>query len=515
MSVDLNAADDEQTLGALLRRLGDKPGFPALTESVMAINAIVNSEDQNIGELSATILKDIGLTTNILRVANSVAYRTATGGGITTVSRAVNVLGLETLRNIALTVVLFEQMKDRELVGEITEAILHAYMAGSISREAGKSIVPRQAEEIYTCALLHSIGRIIVFMYLPEEAVRMRELISGQGRSEDEAAVQVLGIDFLRLGQGVARQWLYPTSLVRTLQNLPPGVIERPQTAEDMLWVLSGFGNEICAALVGGAGTQPGESLSAVRERFAAVTTLSRPEMRLLVQKAFDDLKTFASTLEVRLGQSHFVRQVTAWAEAGPGGAVVSGVAVPDDAAQTPAVSDRRDHAHRILSDAIHQLSTSMVGDFVLDDILRITLETLLQAMEFQRVLLCMKDDDTGQMVARMGCGKDADRVAQKFRFSPKAEPNVFQLATTNGLDIVINDVADPKIADKIPPWYRSIVSARSFALMPMMLKRRAVALIYCDKQQANSIVIPERELTLMKSLRNQALLALKQPGTN
>jgi hypothetical protein len=37
------------------------------------------------------------------------------------------------------------------------------------------------------------------------------------------------------------------------------------------------------------------------------------------------------------------------------------------------------------------------------------------------------------------------------------------------------------------------------------------VALIYCDKERAGSIAIPERELALLKTLRNQALLALKQ----
>ena len=43
------------------------------------------------------------------------------------------------------------------------------------------------------------------------------------------------------------------------------------------------------------------------------------------------------------------------------------------------------------------------------------------------------------------------------------------------------------------------------------MIKGKAMALIYCDKQAANSIVIPERELSLLKTLRNQALLAIKQ----
>jgi hypothetical protein len=37
------------------------------------------------------------------------------------------------------------------------------------------------------------------------------------------------------------------------------------------------------------------------------------------------------------------------------------------------------------------------------------------------------------------------------------------------------------------------------------------VALIYCDRDKPGSIVIPEKELSLLKTLRNQALLAIKQ----
>jgi hypothetical protein len=47
--------------------------------------------------------------------------------------------------------------------------------------------------------------------------------------------------------------------------------------------------------------------------------------------------------------------------------------------------------------------------------------------------------------------------------------------------------------------------------LFPLNIKGRSVALIYCDRDKAGSISIPDKELTLLKTLRNQALLAIKQ----
>jgi hypothetical protein len=114
-------------------------------------------------------------------------------------------------------------------------------------------------------------------------------------------------------------------------------------------------------------------------------------------------------------------------------------------------------------------------------------------------------------MGGRFGFGVDTNEMAKKFRFSMAYSPDVFHLATSKGLDIIISDIDDPKIADKIPDWYRKSVTAKTFVLFPLTIKGNPVALIYCDRDKAGGIVIPEKELSLLKTLRNQALLAIKQ----
>lgn len=499
-------------LGPLLQRLDDKPGFPALSESVAAINEITHAEEQNVDALSAVIQRDLGLSASILHVANSATYRAASGGGVKTISRAIGVLGFSTLRDIALTVVLFNQIKDHPNARELKEAFLRSQLAGTIAREAGRQVLPRQAEEIYTSALFYSLGQLLVLLYFPDEAARIRER-AAEGVAEGEAARDVLGLDFATLGQGVATHWKFPESLVRCLRPLPEGVIERPEATEDMLWLLVGFGNEVCLSMAL-APTEPGR-LSRLRQRFAALVPLSSPQLHSMVQKSVEDTKVFASTMGVRLTQSSFIKQVTDWVAAGPedeNAATAAPLPAPAAAAKASPKSVPDDAQHR-LSAGINRLSSSLVGEFALPEILRLAMDTLQEAMDFQRVLFCMRDDKSGRMVARMGSGKDVSVVVRRFHFPLQDQPDVFQLAIGNGVDIVIKDIADPKIADKIPTWYRNAVSARSFALMPLMVKGRAVGLIYCDKQDANGIVIPEKELALMKALRNQVLIALRQPA--
>ncbi|HEX5394489.1 MAG TPA: GAF domain-containing protein, partial [Rhodocyclaceae bacterium] len=114
-------------------------------------------------------------------------------------------------------------------------------------------------------------------------------------------------------------------------------------------------------------------------------------------------------------------------------------------------------------------------------------------------------------MVGRIGFGPDVDRIAKVFHFPLAFSPDVFHLSTSKGVDILISDIDDPKIADKIPRWFRDKVGARSFVLFPIQMKGVSVGMIYCDKDQAGAIQLSEHELQLFKALRDQALQGLRR----
>ena len=54
-------------------------------------------------------------------------------------------------------------------------------------------------------------------------------------------------------------------------------------------------------------------------------------------------------------------------------------------------------------------------------------------------------------------------------------------------------------------------MNAGTFVIFPLCIKGNPVAMIYSDCERAGEIVIPEKELSLLRTLRNQAVLAIKQ----
>jgi GAF domain-containing protein len=80
----------------------------------------------------------------------------------------------------------------------------------------------------------------------------------------------------------------------------------------------------------------------------------------------------------------------------------------------------------------------------------------------------------------------------------------------SQGADVFIEDVNGDKIREHIPEWYRKLVPARSLVLFPVMINKKAVGLFYADCDAGHQIQLGSAELNLLKTLRNQAVLAIK-----
>jgi GAF domain-containing protein len=144
---------------------------------------------------------------------------------------------------------------------------------------------------------------------------------------------------------------------------------------------------------------------------------------------------------------------------------------------------------------------------------MQMILETIYRALGGARVVLCLKDPQQACIRARFGYGEDVDRVIEHFSIPLTARSDVFHVAFKNNVDIRIEDTRDEKIYGKIPAWYHQNIAARSFTIFPIVIKQKPLALIYIDSASAETINITDGQLSLLKTLRNQAILAIKTLG--
>lgn len=529
---------NQSTLEFLLRRMRHKSDFPALSSAIGAINRLAASEKENVSTLSNSILKDFALTSKILRVVNSPYYRTVSGGTISTVSRAIVVLGFNTIRSIAISLMLFEHLQDKSHANLLKEEFVRANLCGVLAREAANK-TGGEAEEAFICALFHNLGRLLTQYYFPEEADAIQRLLVAESCDEETAAARVLGLGYQDLGIGIARSWGFPDTLVYSMRRLPKGKLRAPEGRENRLRMLAGFAQETCALFENHPPERRSQELAKLRARFGEGIGLAMNERALLatLDRSAREITAFANIVRIDFKQTRIGRRLLAGGEAladasGKPTANVSASAasaadtdelptvIAGIAGKAPAASDAPESvaftgvdAQAILTAGIQDISNSLVEGFSLNDLLRMILETMYRAMEFRRVLMCVRDVKTNTMNARLGFGEDAEEVARRFRFSIGAPADVFNLVLSKGTDLLIRDAGEKKIAGGIPDWYRRNIAASTFLLLPLLIKNVPVGLIYADKALAGDILLTDKELSLLRTLRNQAVLAIKQSG--
>ncbi len=517
------AGNGSSTLDFLLRRMRHKSDFPAMSHSVLRIQGMASSEHESIGSITNEILKDVGLTNKLLRLVNSAYY--ARGGSIGTVSRAVSLVGFNGIRNMALSLVLLEHMQDKAHAQVLKEEFLRSLMAASIAAEW--ALITRESEEAFIGAMFQNLGRLLAEYYFPEEARVVRGMLasSRQPLSESAASADVLGIHFEALGLGVAKAWGLPDSIQRYMRKPVGDVPERvpANPGERMRW-LALAANEMADALLATNARELPARMQRVATQYAKAVGMSAEAMLQATITARRKLIELASAMEIKaLAGSASARLLEEPGDAAglqPVHDASAELLAPLELQPTQPLPMRSDAEAtgrspvlaETLAAGIQDITNAMVEDFKLSDVLHMILETMYRALDLQRIVFCMRDVKTDTFTGRFGLGTGVDAAVKAFQV--KADPqaaDLFGAVCARGTDTMISDATEPRIAERLPQWYRTTINAPTFLLLPLLVKGKPVGLIYADKGQKSALALDVKELALLRTLRNQAVMAFRQ----
>ncbi len=521
---DAAAGGSSGTLDFLLRRMRHKTDFPALSNSINRIQGMATSETESVSNVTNEILKDVALTNKLLRLVNSAHF--ARGGSISTVSRAVTLVGFNGIRNMALSLVLLERMQDKTHASLLKEEFLRALMAGSIAGELSAGVCG--SEEAFIGALFQNLGRLLAEFYFPEEARTVRGLCHSARNpvSEATASASVLGLNYETLGTGVAKAWGLPEGIQRSMRK-PMGEPPPRQPidpSERLRWTASAA-NEMADILLRFEPKDVDARLTQVAKRYAKTLGVSVEAIQTTTALARKKLIEMAAAMDLQVS----VGSAAAKLLKEPAGAhapedhldggdpdSLSFVELHATEVLSPAVTavaaKPLNLVAQMLSSGIQEITDAMVDDFKLSDVLRMILETMFRALDFRYVVFCMRDPKVDTLTGRFGLGQGVNALTKVFNIPLKATPtDLFSVVCLKGVDTMISDASEPHLAQRLPAWYRHAINAPTFLLLPLMIKGRPFGLIYADKAEKGGLVLDEKELALLRTLRNQAVVAFKQ----
>lgn len=525
-----SGAQIEPILENLLHRMRSMSDFPVLSSSVLTIQRMATSERESISSITNEILKDVALTNKLLRLVNSAHY--AQSGSISTVSRAVGLVGMHGIRNMTFSLVLLEHMRDKGHAQILKEEYLRGLMAGAIAAELASTHM--EGEEAFIAAMFQNLGRMIAQYYFPADAARVRAMQSQSSPrlSEASAAIKVMGLSFESLGVGVARAWGLPASIQRCMTPPSGDPPSRAVTelSHRLRWI-SRAANDMADILLNTDPQVAELQLEVTAKRFCKALDKTSSQVQAAITAAREKVVEMVAAMDLQLPNGARAARLIS----GPQTASVSGtgtITQTDFATLTaaelhasfatqPATFDsspppRVNPAQvvQILAAGIQDIANAMVEDAKRSDLVRMILETMYRALNFHRIIFCLRDPKLDVITGRFGLGEGVEGVVRLFNvpMSGAGASNLFTAICLKGADTLISDTSDPRLANRLPAWYRQSFNAPTFLVMPLLIKDKPFGLIYADKATPGGLRVDEKELALLRTLRNQGVMAFKQP---
>lgn len=197
-----------------LARAGDLKGFsPAVSQVVKLLSTPRCSAE----EVAKAVGQDHGLALKVLRIANSSAY--SRGDHVDTVHKAVLRIGLEQIRDTALSIGVVEQFSDLGSGERLTAPFFweHSIAAGLIASEIAHALKQPDSGLAFTTGLLHDLGRVILAEVLGETYQKVLAVASELLLPLEEVEARLLTATHAEVMEQVLRAWHFPKELINPI----------------------------------------------------------------------------------------------------------------------------------------------------------------------------------------------------------------------------------------------------------------------------------------------------------
>lgn len=190
-----------------------------------ALKKVVDDPNKTAKDAAFVIESDAGLALKLLQIVNSAFY--GFPSQISSISKAIMLIGTRELQNLALATVIIERFSD--LPGQVFS--IHDFWARNlrcalIARELDALRGKTYADTAFLCGLVHNIGQLVMYRRIPVLAreVDLRMQVAMPARL-DETSVEreVIGFDHFLVGAELCRLWKLPEIVIESirLHNYP------------------------------------------------------------------------------------------------------------------------------------------------------------------------------------------------------------------------------------------------------------------------------------------------------
>jgi len=177
----------------------------------------VDQDDSSPVALAKSISRHQSLVARMLRMANSSFY--GMPGRVETIADAIVVLGLRTVRNLAVTAGLFDSLTVISAPGFDLDNFWRHSVATALGANALARRMNLKEGSAFVAGLLHDVGRLVLASNFPEHFAAVQRYQSEYDGFPLEAEQTILGIDHAAIGSLLGKHWLFPATICNAIAS--------------------------------------------------------------------------------------------------------------------------------------------------------------------------------------------------------------------------------------------------------------------------------------------------------
>jgi eukaryotic-like serine/threonine-protein kinase len=508
--------DPQGSPGNLEKYLGkirESAMFPAFSANIQELLSILEDPYYPIYEVSRVVLRDVSLTTQILKLVNSIFFQSRQRE-VHTISSAVMILGFELVRDLAVGLKLFENFQKSASLDKVMRLMFLSFFMALAAQELAQQDRRFEGEELFLTALLYNFGELAAAYYFPEEYRRVVDAVQERGLSKSEAVLQVFHFSLDDLGQALLKTWNFPEGLRVRLAELkrPGGDLPGPAGQRRRLFK----GIEELSRTVLNPEASP-EKIDQLQEKVARHLGLAPEVMARSLSVCFHRLQELTRILKLDMETLGFRLPIkTDTVQVAEVVHLKGQTTIPHGEAALPASQagggepDQELARLTFLLQVMEEINQAIATRMPIHRVTMMILEGIYQGIGFDRVVFCLVDPKRAWVTGRFGLGEGVEALLPLLKASLADETNPLSLAVTQAREYLVGPESGPSSPPCLAEEFWRASRARAVLVSPILIDAAPIGVIYLDRFESQP-AITAKDRQRLQSFRDLAVIALRQ----
>jgi HD-like signal output (HDOD) protein len=427
--------------------------MPVFGRTVHEVKAVTSDEFASASKLASVILQDPALTTKVLKLANSVLFNPARQS-ISTVSRAIVVLGFDLVGQLVLSISLIDSLLSGGPRERVVTEMARCFHAAVQARTAAMCKSSKAAEEVFIAALLGRVGEMAFWCFGGRSAEQLDSAMKDQPEERPEdLQMDLLGFRLRNLSSALAREWRLGALVASASENPASPTPDQASIA---------LGYRFAHAV------EEGWDSPAAKKVLQELTEFCEKPLDELQHEIINNAAEAA-----RVAAQFGATEAAARIPVPPNGLVID---IAAEAAQDTDPAPDPLLQLKILRDLAMLLSNRPS----LNEVLQLVLEGIYRGLGMSRAVFALLTPDRQKMVGKVALGREAEQFAQRFVFPLDGRPGeVINWVYANSRPVWLKEPLPQGVRiDRL----EHVAGRHDGFLAPIVATGRVIGLFYADR---------------------------------